>query len=63
MVLAFKDGKQNYISIPYGAIKSSRYFIVIYQRRCISIPYGAIKRMQEPLLLFDYIHFNSLWCD
>jgi len=55
--------KLHKISIPYGAIKSLRAFILNKWLDKISIPYGAIKRSGEKWLGRAYLNFNSLWCD
>jgi len=50
MVQAFADGKQNLISIPYGAIKSYPRAFWQNAKFFISIPYGAIKSFKSELL-------------
>ncbi len=37
--------------------------IVIYADYYISIPYGAIKSVAFSTIVFQYLDFNSLWCD
>ena len=47
----------NFISIPYGSIKSRKTMWLI-QITDISIPYGSIKRIEQPL--FQWAFFISI---